>query len=55
MELLAAALAEVRVQVQDETNAIVDYGGPIKVYNKEFVKIQDTYYSRRIHKFIVSK
>lgn len=55
MELLAAALAEVRVLVQDETTAIVDYGGSIKIYTPEFVKIQDTYYSRKIHKFIVSK
>ncbi|MEW4371755.1 hypothetical protein [Paenibacillus kandeliae] len=55
MELLAAALAEVRVQVEDEKNTIVDYGGSIKIYTPEFIKIQDTYYSREMYKFITCK
>lgn len=53
MELLAAALSQIRVQVLDETNAIVDYGGPVKIYTPEFVKVQDTYYARATHVFKV--
>jgi len=56
MELLAAALSQVRVRVETESelgvDIIVDYGGLVKSYTPEFVEIQDTYYSHKIHKFI---
>ncbi len=55
MELLAAALAEVRVQVEDETKAIVDCDGSIKIYTPEFFKVRDTYYARATHTFLVCK
>jgi len=59
MELFAAALSQVRVRVETESehgvDIIVDYGGPVKIYTPEFVKIEDTYYLRNIHKFIIRK
>ncbi len=59
MELLAAALSQVRVRVETESelgvDIIVDYGGPVRIYTPEFVKIQDTYYSRAIHTFKATK
>lgn len=57
MELLAAALSQVRVRVETESehgvDIIVDYGGPVKIYTPEFVKIQDVYYARKTYRFII--
>lgn len=59
MELFAAALSQVKVRVETESehgvDIVVDYGGPVKIYTPEFIKIQDKYYSRKIHKFVVQK
>lgn len=59
MELLAAALSQVRVRVETESehgvDIIVDYSGPIKIYTPEFVKVRDTYYARATHTFLVCK
>ncbi|CAJ1315889.1 hypothetical protein [Paenibacillus nuruki] len=54
-ELFAAAINQIRVYVmkelETEVDVIVDYGGVIQKYTSEYVKIQDVYYSRDIHRF----
>lgn len=54
-ELFVAALSQIRVHVmkelETEVDVIIDYGGVIQKYTSEYVKIQDVYYSRDIHRF----
>ncbi|GGG20425.1 hypothetical protein [Paenibacillus aceti] len=57
-EFLTAAIHQVRVFVVENHEGrkrVVDYGGPIRKYTPEFVKVSDTYYNRAIHEFKVQK
>lgn len=58
-ELFLAAISQVRVHVmkalETEVDVIIDYGGVIQKYTSEYVKIQDVYYSRDIHRFRTPK
>lgn len=54
-ELFAASISQVRVHImkelETEVDVIIDYGGVIQKYTSEYLKIQDVYYSRDIHRF----
>ncbi|MBE3649183.1 hypothetical protein [Paenibacillus polymyxa] len=51
VELLAAALTQVRVTVYEKDESIADYGGVIERYTPESVKIAGTYFMREVYVF----
>ncbi|MNV17405.1 hypothetical protein D3C71_1081930 [compost metagenome] len=56
LELFTAAIKQVRVSVSMKVEGklqLVDYGGTIQKYDQYAVKINDTYYVRKVHEFFV--
>ncbi|MCG7385126.1 hypothetical protein [Paenibacillus sp. ACRRY] len=58
MEFFTAAINQVRVSVwhvQDDREALMDYGGPIEEYSPLSIKIMGGRYFRNMYEFRVQK
>lgn len=58
LDFLTAALTQVRVSVwhvQDDREALMDYGGPIEEYSPLSIKIMGGRYFRNMYEFRVQK
>ncbi|MFK0524730.1 hypothetical protein ACINKY_21250 [Paenibacillus illinoisensis] len=58
MDFLTAALTQVRVSVwhvQDDREALMDYGGPIEEYSPLSIRIMGGRYFRSMYEFRVQK